>query len=135
MSEDSPAMLGDYEFNHALYHHLGHWAAYVAMMGLLATFGLVIALSPTPTEPLRASALAVRGLAAIGAIVVICGFAVFFTTGMDRYGGLLHRNLGPEYLEQTLYWEHQRMIKTAQFAAFAAGLCDIGLLVLIALWK
>lgn len=34
-------------FNHALYLFVGHWAAYVATLGLLATFGIILSTTTT----------------------------------------------------------------------------------------
>ena len=40
-------------FDHALYHHLAHWAAYTAMVGLLVTIGVGLSLTPIISDAAR----------------------------------------------------------------------------------
>jgi hypothetical protein len=48
---DPPIATGGEVFTHTLYHHIAHWAAYVAMMGILITIGVLLSLTPLGTAP------------------------------------------------------------------------------------
>lgn len=133
MEEDKPKIHESETYYHALYHHVTHWAAYLALMGFLLTIGVVVSLSPPVGAAPNLFQVYVRLIGIAAAIVAAMIGACFFMTGMDRYGGLLHENLPEYYLRKTLALPHAKMIRLAKAAAILLGLWDIGILFLLGL--
>ena len=100
MANDEENKVGEIEvYYHALYHHVAHWAAYVATMVLLVTVGLLVSLTPITSG----SGLGQRKFGAGAAVV--CGLiaAIYFIKGMDTYGGILNTECLPtSYLTKVL---------------------------------
>ena len=69
-------------YYHALYHLIAHWAAYVAMMGILLTIGFFLCLTPISNGAGHSRRLIVIGL------IIVCSFvaAIYFAHGMKTYG-------------------------------------------------
>ena len=78
-------------FYHALYHHIAHWAAYVAMMGLLVTTGLLVSLTPVLSSPDSWK----RKTGVIVAIICSLAGAIYFIKGMDKYAGIMNTEYLP----------------------------------------
>jgi hypothetical protein len=93
-------------FYHALYHHLAHWAAYTAMVGLLVTIGVGLSLTPIASDATRGARAAGVGVAIICALLG----AFYFVKGMDTYGALVNERLPEAYLRKTQTFPHKMMI-------------------------
>ena len=112
-------------FYHALYHHVAHWAAYVAMMGLLVTVGILVSLTPIigGTDPTK------RKVGAIAAVAGACLGALYFIKGMDTYGGILNtEHLPRPYLDKVLTFPHKMMIIVGALVALGVSAWDIWLI-------
>ena len=93
-------------FYHALYHHLAHWAAYTAMVGLLVTIGVGLSLTPLAND-------ATRGVRAAGiGVAILCALlgSGYFAKGMDTYGSFVNEKLPEAYLRKTQTFPHKMMI-------------------------
>lgn len=105
-------------FQHALSHHVAHWAAYVAMMLALASMTAVLTTAATPLQGVRLwGTVWVISLGTVGAL--------YFVRGMDTYGSVLCDNLPPEYLVRTQSFRHDMTITIGTAAALAAGVGNL----------
>jgi len=76
----------EWVYNHALYHLVYHWAAYVAFLVLLITIGVILSVAPVP--PVRVSRLY------DAFAIVVCGTASgFFLWRMDTFGKVVNQSL------------------------------------------
>ena len=111
-------------FYHALYHHVTHWAAFVAMMGLLITIGFVLSLTPIPRD-------AYSGWRTAGVFVAVAAGlagAIYFAKGMDTYGALVNERLPRDYLEKVWTFPHKITIALQAISAFLCAGWDVALL-------
>ena len=113
-------------FSHALYHHVAHWAAYVAMMGFLITIPLLLSLSPIEAEP-----IARRGTRIIGLLwtisAALAGAFYFVLFGMNKYGRILNKRLSNRYLGEMLTLRHWLMTVVQCAMALLFAVFDIWL--------
>jgi hypothetical protein len=114
-------------FYHALYHHLAHWAAYIAMVGLLVTIGVGLSLTPMASD-------ATRGIRGAGLVVaILCSLlgSGYFVKGMDTYGALVNERLPETYLRKTQTFPHKMMIAVGMIAPLACAVWDCWLLYML----
>jgi hypothetical protein len=123
VSEKKPVRETDVYY-HALYHHLAHWAAYVAMMGLLVTIGLAVSLTPI----LANADAGKRKAGVVVSVIGACLGAVYFIKGMDTYGGIVNYEYLPQsYLDKVSTFPHKMMIVIGVLAALGFTGWDIWL--------
>jgi len=119
LRDDAPEI-----FYHALYHHVAHWAAYVATMVLLLTIGFLVSLTPIVGSP-----FGMRRMGAYAAAVCAFFAASYFIRGMNTYGGIINSEYLPDsYLQKVLSLPHTWMIFSGHFAALVLFLWDICLI-------
>ena len=117
--------VGDTElFYHALYHHVAHWAAYIAMLGILITIALLLSLSPVESGSNRL----VRVLGTGWAIFSASLGASYFINGMRKYGQILNERLPPAYLKSVLFHSHKLITCGQIIAAVLCAAVDAGIL-------
>lgn len=110
-------------YYHALYHHVAHWGAYVAMMGLLVTIGILVCLTPV-----IGGDTGMRKVGLIVGIIASAAGAVYFIRGMDTYGGIVNTEYLPQdYLNKVQSMPHKMMILVGHAATFAIAGWDIWL--------
>ena len=111
-------------FYHALYYHLAHWAAYIAMVGLLVSIGVGLCLTPIaggPTSGVRSAGVGVA---------ILCSLlgSFYFVKGMDTYGALVNERLPASYLMKIQTLPHKMMIVVGAIAPLACAVWDFWLL-------
>jgi hypothetical protein len=114
-------------FYHALYHHLAHWAAYTAMVGLLVTIGVGLSLTPIASG-------AAGGVRAAGVgVAILCALlgSGYFAKGMDTYGALVNERLPEAYLRKTQTFPHKMMIAVGMISPLACAVWDCWLLYML----
>ena len=125
-----PETVGPTEvFYHALYHHIAHWAAYVAMMGILITIGAL--LSVTSIAEQKSVPHFLGTLFAISA--ALFGSWYFVGFGMRKYGAILNRRLPRHYLDVMLTLPHWLMTLASLIAPLMLALVDYWLV--LSLWR
>ncbi len=112
-------------FYHALYHHVTHWAAYIAMLGILITIALLLSLSPVESG----SNSLVRILGPGWAIIAAFGGALYFVNGMDKYGRILNEQLDPAYFTRVSILPHNLITWLQIIAAIVCAGVDGWILV------
>lgn len=131
-NETSSPQVGPTEvYYYYLYHHIAHWAAYVAMMGVLLTIGFFLALTPI-TGDLRQQSLRFRFGVIAFVIAASLGAALYFLlAGMNSYGGKTNRCLPNKYQPQ----------KRREYRAIGLGLAGaivlaiVDSILLCSIWK
>jgi hypothetical protein len=114
-------------FYHALYHHVTHWAAYVAMNGLLITFAFFLSLSP----PIDGANLVQRLIIAQFAVLASLCAALYFTSGMYRYGKKLNESVPKYYLDYYLKISHNKMTLLQLVGSFSLAVLDEWILLVL----
>jgi hypothetical protein len=114
-------------FYHALYHHITHWAAFVAMMALLITIGFILSLTPIPKDFYSGR----RTAGVFAAVVAGLAGAIYFAKGMDTYGALVNERLPKDYLEKVWTFPHKTTIALQTISAFLCAIWDIVLLLIL----
>ena len=118
--------VGDIEiYYHALYHHIAHWAAYIAMIATLIAIGA----SLSAFQGVMAS---FRILGAVGVIFAAWIGAWYFIRGMDTYGAILCESVPKWYLARTHTFPHKRTIAIGKLAATLAAVVDLALVTALA---
>ena len=122
-----PSSVGDTEvYYHALYHHIAHWAAYIAMMAILISIGSNLSVFQGASAPFRRAG-------AIGVTIIAWAGAWYFIRGMDTYGAILCEAVPKSYLDRTQTNPHSRTITIGKVAATVAALMDLALILAIAM--
>jgi hypothetical protein len=101
-------------FQHALYHHVAHWAAYVGMMVAEITITAILSTASAPITGLK-----FKG--AVWAIAATTVGAGYFILGMNTYGAVLCDALPESYLVRTQTFRHRITILVGGLAALVAG--------------
>ncbi len=118
--------VGDIEiYYHALYHHIAHWTAYIAMIATLIAIG----------ASLSAFQGVMAGFRIVGAAGVIFAAwlgAWYFIRGMDTYGAILCESVPKWYLARTHTFPHKRTIAIGKLAATLAAVVDLALMTALA---
>ena len=98
------------------------------MMGLLATAGVGVSLTPTLASP-------DSGRRKTGVIVSVVGAllgALYFIKGMDTYGGIVNAEyLAQPYLKKVSIFAHRMKILIGVLAALAFAAWDTWLLLIL----
>jgi hypothetical protein len=115
----------DKVFYHALYHHVTHWAAYIAMNGLLITIGFFLSLTP----PNDGAHMNLRLVIIQFAVIVSFSAALYFTSGMFRYGRKLNESVPESYLKYYLKVPHNLMTFLQVVASLVCAVLDELLLI------
>jgi len=113
-------------FNHVLAHHVAHWAAYVAMIGVQLTIAFALCMTPVPPASQLFRKIGI-GLVIASATIG----ALYFMKGMDRYGGMLHDRLPEDYIRKSTMMPHGMMIGSSALAALALAVLDYALLIFL----
>ena len=112
-------------YYHSLYHHIAHWGAFVAMMGVQLTLGFFISLTPIKD----ASLWSVRAGAVAAIIVASALGALYFIKGMYTYGRQVNTRVGSVYYDDIKTVNHSTMIFVECLAAVVAAGFNLFLLV------
>ena len=100
-------------YYHALYHHIAHWTAYIAMIATLIAIGAI--------------------LSAFHCVIFAAWIgAWYFIRGMDTYGAILCESVPKWYLARTHTFPHKRTIAIGKLAATLAAVVDLALMTALA---
>lgn len=106
-------------FNHALSHHVAHWAAYIAMMSGLVTIAFAISAAA------GVDFTGTRGAGAALSVVAVWLGAMYFINGMDTYGATLRDALSDGYRLRVEHFPHKTTIWAGRFGATMLALLDL----------
>ena len=94
---DPPKVTELEAYYHGLYHLVTHWAAFVAMMGVLLTIGLLMCLTPIARDVTFRN----RRILALFIIILCSSMAgLYFIDRMKLYSNEINRKLPPAYKER-----------------------------------
>src|SRR2546425_4595868 len=111
-------------YYHSLYHHIAHWGAYVAMMGVLLTIGFFLSLTPMKDTSL----FSVRTGVVVFSICASFLASLYFIGGMNTYGKEKNTRLPEAHLQVTQNFRHETTILLGRLAAGIVFSLDLFLL-------
>jgi heme/copper-type cytochrome/quinol oxidase subunit 1 len=115
-------------YYHALYHLVGHWAAYVAILGVLLTTALLLSLTPIPGD-------AHRRIATIGIVVTLALIAgLYFILRMKMYGDEVATRLPESYKRRLKNLQHHNRSMVFGIGG-VVGLAFLNWWLLYELWR
>ncbi len=109
---------------HALYHVIGHFAAYVVMLAALVNIAFIVATIHPIGDLLHRVRAAVMG----GATLLALTGALYFMNAMGKYAAQVNARLPPEYLKTIMTFPHSLAVTIGFLVAILLASLDFWLI-------